>query len=144
MIGGYPGETESDFEEMKSWVKESRFDRLGIFAYSHEENTHAYLLDDNVSDEVKRERCAEIMAIQQVISSEKMKRRSAKHLKYFLTVKKADTLSEEQNSIHLKLIMKFYLRQKIIMYELVILQISELLMRVNSTYLEFQQNNSIN
>ena len=71
LIGGYPGETESDFEEMKSWVKESRFDRLGIFAYSHEENTHAYLLDDNVSDEVKRERCAEIMAIQQVISSEK-------------------------------------------------------------------------
>ena len=71
LIGGYPGETESDFEEMKSWVKESRFDRLGIFAYSHEENTHAYLLDDNVSDEVKRERCAEIMAIQQVITSEK-------------------------------------------------------------------------
>lgn len=81
LIGGYPGETESDFEEMKSWVKESRFDRLGIFAYSHEENTHAYLLDDNVSDEVKRERCAEIMAIQQVISSEKNEEKIGKTFK---------------------------------------------------------------
>lgn len=71
LIGGYPGETESDFEEMKEWVKESRFDRLGIFAYSHEENTHAYLLEDNVPDNVKRDRCAEIMSIQQTISSEK-------------------------------------------------------------------------
>lgn len=70
LIGGYPNETEDDFEEMKAWVKESRFDRLGIFAYSHEENTHAHLLKDNVSDEIKRERCAEIMAIQQIISSE--------------------------------------------------------------------------
>ena len=71
LIGGYPGETESDFEQMKEWVKESRFDRLGIFAYSHEENTHAYLLEDNVPDNVKRDRCAEIMSIQQTISSEK-------------------------------------------------------------------------
>lgn len=70
LIGGYPGETESDFEEMKTWVQESRFDRLGIFAYSHEENTHAYLLKDDVPDETKRERCADIMAIQQQISSE--------------------------------------------------------------------------
>ncbi len=70
LIGGYPGETQEDFEEMKDWVKESRFDRLGIFSYSHEENTHAYLLEDNVSDDVKRERCAEVMAIQQTISSE--------------------------------------------------------------------------
>jgi ribosomal protein S12 methylthiotransferase len=70
LIGGYPGETEEDFEEMKAWVKESRFDRLGIFAYSHEENTHAFNLVDDVSDDVKRERCAEIMGIQQRISSE--------------------------------------------------------------------------
>lgn len=70
LIGGYPGETEDDFNDMKEWVRESRFDRLGIFAYSHEENTHAYTLVDNISDDVKRERCAEIMNIQQQISSE--------------------------------------------------------------------------
>jgi ribosomal protein S12 methylthiotransferase len=70
LIGGYPGETEEDFEEMKAWVKESRFDRLGIFAYSHEENTHAFNLVDDVPDDLKRERCAEIMGIQQRISSE--------------------------------------------------------------------------
>lgn len=70
LIGGYPGETEADFNEMKEWVRESRFDRLGIFAYSHEENTHAYNLVDDISDDVKRERCAEIMNIQQQISSE--------------------------------------------------------------------------
>ncbi|MBK7572404.1 MAG: 30S ribosomal protein S12 methylthiotransferase RimO [Bacteroidetes bacterium] len=70
LIAGYPGETVEDFEEMKNWVQESRFDRLGIFTYSHEENTHAYSLEDNISDDVKRERCAEIMAIQQTISSE--------------------------------------------------------------------------
>ena len=70
LIAGYPGETVEDFEEMKNWVQESRFDRLGIFTYSHEENTHAYKLEDNISDDVKRERCAEIMAIQQTISSE--------------------------------------------------------------------------
>lgn len=70
LIGGYPGETEDDFQEMKSWVEESRFDRLGIFAYSHEENTHAFSLEDNVPDEVKRQRCEEIMAVQQTISAE--------------------------------------------------------------------------
>lgn len=70
LIGGYPGETDDDFLEMKEWVEETKFDRLGIFTYSHEENTHAYKLIDNVSDEIKKERCAEIMSIQQTISSE--------------------------------------------------------------------------
>lgn len=70
LIAGYPGETENDFEEMKSWVKETRFDRLGIFAYSHEENTHAYQLDDDVPAEVKQERIDEIMNIQQGISQD--------------------------------------------------------------------------
>ena len=50
-----------DFEEMKEWVHETRFDRLGIFNYSHEENTHAYSLNDDVPDEVKRERASEII-----------------------------------------------------------------------------------
>ena len=70
LIGGYPGETDDDFLEMKEWVEETKFDRLGIFTYSHEENTHAYKLIDNVSDEIKKERCAEIMSIQQTISSD--------------------------------------------------------------------------
>lgn len=68
LIAGYPGETIEDFEEMKEWVKSSRFERLGIFTYSHEENTHAFKLVDDVPDEVKKERAEEIMAIQQEIS----------------------------------------------------------------------------
>ncbi len=68
LIVGYPGETEEDFEILKNWVKEMRFDRLGCFAYSHEENTHAYLLDDDVPFEVKQQRAAEIMDIQSQIS----------------------------------------------------------------------------
>lgn len=70
LIAGYPGETQQDFEEMAQWVRETRFDRLGIFTYSHEENTHAFSMIDDVPDEVKRERAESIMAIQQSISSE--------------------------------------------------------------------------
>ncbi|HNP49731.1 MAG TPA: 30S ribosomal protein S12 methylthiotransferase RimO, partial [Bacteroidia bacterium] len=70
LIAGYPGETENDYEEMKQWVGESRFDRLGIFTYSHEENTHAFQLVDDVPDEIKKERAAGIMDIQQSISRE--------------------------------------------------------------------------
>ena len=68
LICGYPGETEQDFEEMKEWVSESRFDRLGCFTYSHEEKTHAHLLNDDVPEEVKQERVETIMGIQQEIS----------------------------------------------------------------------------
>jgi len=70
LIAGYPGETEKDFEEMQQWVTDTRFDRLGIFTYSHEENTHAFGLNDDVEDEVKRERAETIMGIQQRISAE--------------------------------------------------------------------------
>lgn len=68
LICGYPGESEQDFEEMKEWVSESRFDRLGCFTYSHEEKTHAHLLNDDVPEEVKQERVETIMGIQQEIS----------------------------------------------------------------------------
>ena len=68
LIVGYPGETEEDFEILKNWVEEMRFERLGCFAYSHEENTHAYLLEDDVPFEVKQQRAAEIMDIQSQIS----------------------------------------------------------------------------
>ena len=70
LIAGYPGETEDDFNRMKEWVEQTRFDRLGIFTYSHEENTHAYQLTDDVSEEVKKDRADEIMALQQGISEE--------------------------------------------------------------------------
>ena len=68
LICGYPGETEKDFEEMRDWVTETRFDRLGCFTYSHEEKTHAYELIDDVPEEVKQERVETIMGIQQEIS----------------------------------------------------------------------------
>jgi ribosomal protein S12 methylthiotransferase len=70
LIVGYPGETEEDFQILKKWVAEMRFDRLGCFAYSHEENTHAYSLEDNVPDEIKQQRVNEIMELQSQISWE--------------------------------------------------------------------------
>ena len=70
LIAGYPGETEADFQEMYEWVKRSKFDRLGIFTYSHEENTSAYLLEDDVPAKVKKERADAIMELQAGISYE--------------------------------------------------------------------------
>jgi ribosomal protein S12 methylthiotransferase len=70
LIAGYPGETEEDHQVVLDWVKEQRFDRLGVFAYSHEENTHAYKLEDDVPAEVKQQRVDEIMALQMEISGE--------------------------------------------------------------------------
>ncbi|WP_108866321.1 30S ribosomal protein S12 methylthiotransferase RimO [Aquimarina aquimarini] len=70
LIVGYPGETQEDFETMRDWVKEMRFERLGCFTYSHEENTHAYKLEDDVPEEVKMQRANEIMEIQSQISWE--------------------------------------------------------------------------
>lgn len=67
-IVGFPGETKADIEEMKDWVKEMKFDRLGVFTYSHEENTHAFGLTDDVSDKEKQRRAAEVMELQQGIS----------------------------------------------------------------------------
>jgi len=70
LIVGYPSETQADFEALKSFVKEMRFDRLGCFTYSHEENTTAYELKDDVPEEVKLARANEIMEIQSQISWE--------------------------------------------------------------------------
>ncbi|NRA13655.1 MAG: 30S ribosomal protein S12 methylthiotransferase RimO [Crocinitomicaceae bacterium] len=70
LIAGYPGETEEDFQEMYDWVARSRFDRLGIFTYSHEENTHAFNVEDDVPEEVKKERADAIMELQSGISYE--------------------------------------------------------------------------
>ncbi len=70
LISGYPGESEEDHAEMLEWVQEIRFDRLGVFPYSHEENTHAYNFEDDVPDDVKQARAEEIMEVQSSISHE--------------------------------------------------------------------------
>ncbi len=71
LIVGFPSETEEKFQELKDWVKTQRFDRLGCFTYSHEENTTAFVLEDNVPEEVKQARVEEIMELQSQISWEK-------------------------------------------------------------------------
>ena len=71
LIAGFPGETQDDVEEVKEFLQEHRFDRVGIFSYSHEENTSAYDLVDDVPDEEKELRAQEIMEVQQEISLEK-------------------------------------------------------------------------
>jgi len=70
LITGFPGETEADFQEMMEWIKETRFERLGCFTYSHEENTSAHVLVDDVPPEVKQDRANQIMALQSGISME--------------------------------------------------------------------------
>jgi ribosomal protein S12 methylthiotransferase len=70
LIAGHPGETDADFQEMYDFVERSRFDRLGIFTYSHEENTHAFSMEDDVPQEVKQERANAIMELQEGISRE--------------------------------------------------------------------------
>lgn len=70
LIVGYPGETEEDFKTLKDWVREMRFERLGCFTYSHEENTHAYTLEDDVPEDIKQQRANEIMEVQSQISWE--------------------------------------------------------------------------
>ena len=70
LIVGYPGETDEDFQTLKQWVEAMRFERLGCFTYSHEENTHAYNLEDDVPQEIKQARANEIMELQSQISWE--------------------------------------------------------------------------
>jgi ribosomal protein S12 methylthiotransferase len=84
LISGYPGETEEDQAEMLEWVEEMRFDRLGVFTYSHEENTHAFKLEDDVPDEVKQERAEAIMDLQQGISLELNQKKIGKEYKVLI------------------------------------------------------------
>lgn len=84
LIAGYPGETEEDHQVVLDWVREQRFDRLGVFAYSHEENTHAFNLEDDVPAEVKQQRVDEIMAIQMDISRELNERKVGKEYRVLI------------------------------------------------------------
>jgi ribosomal protein S12 methylthiotransferase len=81
LIVGYPGETEDDFQTLKSWVEEMRFERLGCFTYSHEENTHAFKLEDDVPEDVKIDRANQIMEIQSQISWELNQEKIGKQFK---------------------------------------------------------------
>ncbi len=81
MISGHPGETEQDFEEMMGFIEKARFERLGIFNYSHEENTHAYSMADDIADEIKQKRADSIMELQQGISLEINQQRVGTRLK---------------------------------------------------------------
>lgn len=89
LIAGFPGETEDDVEELKDFLREHRFDRVGIFSYSHEENTSAYDLEDNISAELKAERAQEIMEVQQEISFEKNQEKVGKIFKVLIDKKEA-------------------------------------------------------
>ncbi len=84
LIAGYPGESEEDFEEMLAWVKESKFERLGIFTYSHEENTHAFKQEDDVPFEVKKQRADLVMEAQSDISLELNEKMIGRELKVLI------------------------------------------------------------
>ncbi|MCW3083081.1 MAG: rimO [Bacteroidetes bacterium] len=90
LIAGYPGETKQDHEEMLEWIEQSRFERLGIFGYSHEENTHAYLLKDDVSAKVKQSRTEAVMALQQGISFELNQKKVGNTYKVLFDKKEGD------------------------------------------------------
>jgi ribosomal protein S12 methylthiotransferase len=84
LITGHPGETEEDFNDMLDFVEQSRFDRLGVFTYSHEENTHAYSMKDDVPNDVKQQRADEVMELQQGISLELNQQKVGKILKVLI------------------------------------------------------------
>ena len=88
LIVGYPGETNEDFDLLKKWVKKSKFDRLGCFTYSHEENTGAYNLINDVPEEIKHERLNEIMEIQSQISWELNQNKIGKTFKVLIDRKR--------------------------------------------------------
>ncbi len=90
LIAGYPGETEKDHEEMMRWVEESRFERLGIFTYSHEENTHAFNLRDDVPLKVKKKRADAVMELQQGISLELNQQKNGKEFRVLFDRKEGD------------------------------------------------------
>jgi ribosomal protein S12 methylthiotransferase len=90
LIVGYPGETEEDFQELKDWVSDTKFDRLGVFTYSHEENTHAFLLEDDVTEEVKHQRAEEIMEVQSDISYQLNQKKVGKTIKVLFDRKEGE------------------------------------------------------
>lgn len=117
LIAGHPGETEEEFKEMVEFVKTSRFDRLGIFTYSHEEDTHAYSMDDDIPEEVKQERANRVMQIQEEISLEINQEKIGKTMKVLIDRKESGNFigrtehdsPEVDNEVHIDAT-KHYLR----------------------------------
>ena len=91
LIAGHPGETQQDFDEMMGFVERSRFDRLGVFSYSHEENTHSHSMADDVSSDIKQERVDTIMELQQGISLELNQAKVGKTFKTLIDRKEGGT-----------------------------------------------------
>jgi ribosomal protein S12 methylthiotransferase len=89
LIAGFPGETDEDVDELKQFLQQHRFDRVGIFSYSHEEGTSAYDLEDNIPQEVKEERAREVMEVQQEISYEKNQEKIGRTFKVLIDKKEA-------------------------------------------------------
>ena len=92
LIAGHPGETEADFEEMMKFVETSRFDRLGVFTYSHEENTHSYSMVDDVDNKVKQERADAVMKLQESISLEINQKKIGQSMKVLIDREEENTL----------------------------------------------------
>lgn len=90
LIAGHPGETHAEFEEMMDFVEKSRFDRLGVFAYSHEEGTHAFSMQDEVPQKVKQNRTQAVMELQERISLEKNQQKIGKIMKVMIDRKEGD------------------------------------------------------
>ncbi|NQW41810.1 MAG: 30S ribosomal protein S12 methylthiotransferase RimO [Bacteroidetes bacterium] len=90
ILVGHPGETEKDFEELKQFVIDFEFDRLGVFTYSHEENTHAHSLEDDIPKELKQQRAEELMALQEEISLKKNKAKIGKTIKVLFDRKEGE------------------------------------------------------
>ncbi len=88
-IAGFPGETQDDVDELKEFLQEQRFDRVGVFTYSHEEGTSAYALQDDVPAKEKQLRAEEIMEVQQEISYEKNLQKIGKTFKVVIDKKEA-------------------------------------------------------
>lgn len=89
LIAGFPGETQDDIEDMKGFLQQHRFDRVGIFTYSHEEGTSAHVLEDNIPHEEKERRAQEVMEVQQEISYEKNQEKVGRTFKVIVDKKEA-------------------------------------------------------
>jgi len=89
LIAGFPGETREDIEEVNKFLQEMQFDRVGVFTYSHEEDTSAYVLKDELTQEEKESRAQEIIAFQQDISFEKNQQKIGQQLKVLIDKKEA-------------------------------------------------------
>ncbi len=91
MLVGFPGETDADYEELKEFIEEMKFERLGVFPFSNEEGTYAHKhFKDDVPDEEKQERADEIMEIQQYISAELNREKIGKTLKVIIDKKEGE------------------------------------------------------